>query len=282
MKIDVHTHIFPPEIVQDRDRFFHGEPAFELLYSSPKSKLVGAELLVEAMDEAGIDYSVVFGFPWSDPQTAARNNDYVLESAAKFPSRLIPLACVHPLSSGAEQEAARCLEAGAAGLGELAIYGDCDQAQTVEKFRSLASICLDHHGVLLVHANEPVGHAYPGKAPQPLRFYYELAKACHAVTLILAHWGGGLCFYELLKKEVRETLSHVYYDTAASPYLYRKTIFPEMVRILSPDKILLGSDYPLLPVSRYFKEMEEAGLDPTAVEAIAGANAAKVFGLKPS
>ncbi|NTV43166.1 MAG: amidohydrolase, partial [Syntrophobacteraceae bacterium] len=64
MRVDVHTHIFPPEIVRDRERFFHGEPAFKLLYDSPKARLAGARDLLESMERNGIDFSVCLGFPW--------------------------------------------------------------------------------------------------------------------------------------------------------------------------------------------------------------------------
>ena len=64
MRIDIHTHIFPPEIVQDRHRFFDGEPAFQALYDSPRAKLATAESLLEAMTRDGVDRAVAFAFPW--------------------------------------------------------------------------------------------------------------------------------------------------------------------------------------------------------------------------
>jgi predicted TIM-barrel fold metal-dependent hydrolase len=277
MRIDVHTHIFPPEIVQERTPFFDGEPAFRLLYESPRAKLVGAETLIEVMDRDEIDCSVVFGFPWQAADLAARHNDYVLGAAARYPQRLIPLACVDPLGSHAVREAERCLTAGARGLGELAIYGADEPQRAHACFQELIACCRSRKHVLLVHANEPVGHRYPGKAPWGLDFYYELARMASGIPLIFAHWGGGLCFFELLKKEAREVLAHVYYDTAASPYLYRPTIYLEMVRILGKGKILFGSDFPLLAPRRYFQELVEAGVASEDTRAILGENAAKLF-----
>ena len=40
--VDFHTHLFPPEVRENREKYFAGEPAFELLYTSPKSKMIGA------------------------------------------------------------------------------------------------------------------------------------------------------------------------------------------------------------------------------------------------
>lgn len=279
MKIDFHVHTFPPEVVADRERYFDGEPAFRTLYGHPKARLAETETVLEAMDQSGVDLAVIFGFPWKDREKARRHNDYVLESAARYPERFRPLACFNPTADWAADEATRCLQAGAAGLGELAVYERGDEGSALEAYGSLMELCRGRQALFLVHANEPVGHMYPGKAPMGLRFYYELARKGRDVPLVLAHWGGGLFFYELLKKEAPETLARVHYDTAASPFLYRSDIYRRALDIMGPQRILFGSDYPLLSPSRYEKEMEEAGLGAEEKAALLGANAARLLGL---
>jgi hypothetical protein len=279
MRIDVHTHIFPREIVLNRNGFFEGEPVFRLLYDSPKARLTTPEGLLEVMDRDGVDRAVVFGFPWVSSELAARHNDAVLEASVRHAPRLIPFACVNPLAPGAVREAERCLASGATGLGELAVYESCDPRQALDAYAELAACCRSHGSMLLVHANEAVGHNYPGKAPFGLEFYYELVRLAAGIPLVLAHWGGGLCFYELLKRDGPEVLAQVYYDTAASPFVYQSSIYRVMCRALPAGKILFGSDYPLLPPSRYWKEMEEAGLTPEEQTEIAGSNAAHLLGL---
>jgi predicted TIM-barrel fold metal-dependent hydrolase len=133
---------------------------------------------------------------------------------------------------------------------------------------------------LLLHTNEPVGHAYPGKSPMQLGELYDLVKAFPDLTLILAHWGGGLFFFNLLKKEISHALKNVYFDTAASPYLYRPEIYRLAAEIIGPEKILFGSDYPLLPPSRYLKEMAAGGLAPEHQEMITKHNAMKLLEIK--
>ncbi len=277
MRIDVHTHIFPPEVVSGRESHFASEPAFELLYGSPRAKLVTAETLLESMDKAGVDRSVVFGFPWVQTELSARHNDYVLEAASRHSPRLIPLACMNPLARESVREAERCLKAGARGLGELAVYEDYSTNDALKRYRDIVECCREFDGILLIHANEPVGHKYPGKAPFGLDFYYDIAKMAAGMDLILAHWGGGLCFYELLKKEAPETLQRVYYDTAASPFLYQPSMYSLMVRALGKGKVLLGTDFPLLGPERYYREMEEAGLTPEEIRAVSGENAMRLF-----
>jgi hypothetical protein len=65
----------------------------------------------------------------------------------------------------------------------------------------------------------------------------------------------------------------VYVDTAASPYLYDPLIYELAIKLIGVDKILFGSDYPLLPPSRYFDELQETGLTPSQVDHICGENA---------
>ncbi len=279
MKIDVHTHIFSPEVVNHRGLFFTDEAMFQALYGNPKARLATAEILIDAMDKAEIDCSVTFGFPWQNTEVAKRHNDYVLASASKYPSRLVPMGCVNPVAKNALQESERVLQAGARGLGELAIYEHCDESVALDCYKGLIECCRSYNGILLIHANEPIGHSYPGKAPFGLDFYYAIARLAEGLPLILAHWGGGLCFYEMLRKEVPETLDSVYYDTAASPFLYRSEIYTHMTEIVGAERILLGTDYPLLAANRYFDEMANLGLAADVIDAITGGNAARLFGL---
>jgi len=133
---------------------------------------------------------------------------------------------------------------------------------------------------VMLHTNEPVGHQYPGKSPNTLAQIYALVRRFAENRIILAHWGGGIFFYALLKKEVRESLANVWYDTAASPYLYRPQIYAQAMDLAGEEKILLGSDFPLLTPERYFKEMDQAGLPQAQKHSVCGANAARLLGLE--
>jgi predicted TIM-barrel fold metal-dependent hydrolase len=83
-----------------------------------------------------------------------------------------------------------------------------------------------------------------------------------------------------MKKEVRDVLQNVWFDTAASPYLYTPDIYRIAGEIIGFEKILFGSDYPLIRPQRYFKEMRSAGLSPSVMEQVAGVNAAQLLRLQ--
>jgi len=272
MLIDAHTHIFPPFVRSQREKYFPGEPAFELLYASAKAKLVGAGQLVTAMDEQGIDRSVTFGFPWQSAELCRRHNDYVLEATARYPDRLIGFCCVDTTNDQAPAEVARCLEAGLAGVGELAFYCSDMDCQTTDGMDAIMALARSHNRPVMIHTNEPVGHHYPGKTSNTLAQIYALVKQYAGNRIILAHWGGGIFWYNLMKKEVAETLANVWFDTAASPFLYRPDIYRLAIEAAGADRILLGTDYPLLPIGRYLKEMDQAGLSETQKEMIRHSN----------
>lgn len=277
MIIDVHAHIFSREIRENRSRYFPGESAFKLLYDSPKSRLVGAGETLEMMDAEGVNQSVVFGFPWRNPEVFKRENDYILETVAKHPDRFIGLCCFDAAHPEAPKETERCLNAGLSGVGELAFYEAGIDAQALDALEPILALCREKGVPALIHTNEPVGHFYPGKSPNTLAQIYRMVKRFPKNILILAHWGAGIFFYNLLKKETREVLKNVYYDTAASPFLYEAAIYAKALELAGSDKILLGTDFPLLKPTRYFKDMEASSISESDRAAICGGNAAMLF-----
>jgi len=277
MIIDFHVHTFPADIRDRRERYFEAEPEFKLLYESPTSKLVSAANIIAMMDEQEVDLSVVFGFPWRTPDTCRRNNDYVIDAVNRYPDRLRGLCCVDSLNPDAVEEVQRCLDAGLSGVGELAFYGCGIDGQCQLSLGPIMAMCRERDVPVLLHTNEEVGHLYPGKTPNTMIQIYETMARFPDNTIVLAHWGGGIFFYNLLKRAVKETLKNVYYDTAASPFLYDSRIYRYAKDLVGMDKVLLGTDYPLLKPQRYCKEMTEAGLDPADMALICGRNAARLL-----
>jgi predicted TIM-barrel fold metal-dependent hydrolase len=277
MIIDFHTHVFPSHIRQNRDRYLHAEPAFKLLYQSPKSRLIGAAELLAAMDENGVDKSIIFGFPWSDAEIYRFHNDYVMEMVQKYPHRFIGLGCFDAGDEQAAPETERCLTGGLSGVGELAFYGSGIDDTALEQLDPIMQICRDRGLPVLIHTNEPVGHHYHGKTPVTLGQIYQLIKRFPDNRIILAHWGGGLFFYSLMKKDVKESLKNIYFDTAASPYLYDAEIYRIAIGLIGAGKILFGTDFPLLPPARYISDMTRAGLTKPELDQICGINAQTVF-----
>jgi predicted TIM-barrel fold metal-dependent hydrolase len=277
MIIDFHTHIFPRAVREARDAFFDGEAAFKALYGSSQARLAGAEELIQAMDEDGIDRSVVFGFPWESEEIYRMHNDYIMEWVSRRPDRLIGFCCFSPLSPGGAMEARRCLDQGLSGVGELAVYQGGLSDSAIEGLSEVMAVCADKKAPLLLHTNEPVGHSYPGKTPMTLSQLYRFLKTYPSQPIVLAHWGGGIFFYMLMKKETQAVMANVWFDTAASPFLYRRDIYRLASEIAGADRILFGSDYPLIRCKRYMEEIAASGLDKESSAALLGGNAEKLL-----
>jgi predicted TIM-barrel fold metal-dependent hydrolase len=278
MIIDAHTHLFPEEIRKNREKFFPDEPAFEKLYQSPKSRLIGVEEMLASMDENRVDKTVIFGFPWKHSKFFRRHNDFISEVVDRHPDRFIGLGCFDPSSTAATEEARRCSQNGRlSGIGELAFYHSGIEKSSLNRLKPIMEICKDCDLPILIHTNEPIGHVYPGKTPNTLAQIYQLIRTFPHNKIILAHWGGGLFFFGLLKKEVKESLKNVYFDTAASPYLYDLKVYRLAIELVGVEKILFGSDCPLLSPAIYFDEMKAAGLSQEEMQQICGGNAAALF-----
>lgn len=266
--VDAHVHVFPPEMIRDRETYLYRDARFGALHRSPNAPMATFEQVIAHMDETGVDVSVVVGFAFADQGLCRMVNDYVLEAVAVRPDRLVGLACVAPDARGAVAELERCLDAGLRGCGELAPEGRSPGLDAV------AGCLYERGSVLLVHSNEPLGHRYPGKGRFTPEACFALAKAHPRLTIVFAHMGGGLFLYELMP-EVRDVLSGVFYDTAAVPYLYGPEVYEVAVACAGPGKLLFATDYPLLSPARYFDDL--ARLEPAARTAVGGGNARKVF-----
>jgi predicted TIM-barrel fold metal-dependent hydrolase len=279
MIVDFHTHIFPPDVIERRQDYADRDPAFAHIYGNPSARMVDAEGLVEAMGEEGVDKAVVFGFPWADAGISRIANDYLLDAKARYADRIVPFY-TPSLAGGKEtvRRAARALEKGMQGIGEVAFYTSGMGKRQWSHLKSLAEVARESGAPLLLHANESVGHNYPGKTDMRLRDLWRFVEQAEGVTLVLAHWGGGLFFYELMKS-VAKRVQSLYYDTAASPFLYSPKVYRIAADILGPERILFGSDFPLIRPSRYRREMEEGGLSVDAQRMILGQNACRLLQL---
>jgi predicted TIM-barrel fold metal-dependent hydrolase len=258
MIIDAHTHLFSPEIVADRARYTQRDSFFDYLYSNPKARIVGAAEMIAAMDAAGVDKAIVAGWPWQGNDVCIEQNTWLMEVARQYPNRLITLCTVQPNAGDAAiREFRRCLENGMAGAGELNADGQGFRLDD-DGLLNLARAAVELNAPIMLHTNEPVGHHYPGKGQLPLAAIYALVKALPHLRVVLAHWGGGFPFYELMP-EVRTTAQNVFYDTAASPLLYAPNIFRAAINIVGDHRVLFGSDFPLI---LYPKRQKEPGMQP--------------------
>lgn len=271
--IDAHTHLFPPEIRARRADYCARDPWFAELYGNPRARMATAEELVASMDAAGIDASIACPFGWSDAGLIEACNSYLHDATRRYPGRIIGLAAVQPTAGPrAVAELDRCARAGMPGCGELMPHGQGYRLSDLALLAPLMEVARAHGLFILAHISEPVGHLYHGKgnvAPGDLEIFL---RAFPDIRVVAAHWGGGFPFYELMP-EVQQAAANLWYDSAASPFLYRNDIFPIAARLVGAQKLLFASDYPLIAQQRMLEYTRASGLTDEELALVLGENA---------
>lgn len=279
MIVDAHCHILPPAFAERRDELAARDATFAAILANPAARIADAPELLRAMSRDGVDHAVAMGMGWTDYEVAVEANDCLIEAVADNPSRITGFVSVNPAwGDAAVDEAQRCAAAGLRGIGELHPDTQGIDITDAAEMSPLMDFARSHDLPVLLHCSEPVGHQYPGKGKTTPDKVLRLIENFPDNTIICAHWGGGLPFYGLMP-EVGAALRNVYFDSAASPFLYRPGIYRTVADVVGADRILFASDYPLMPHSRPLSELAGLSLPDCHRRLILGGNAERLFGL---
>ncbi len=279
MIVDSHTHILPDEFRDQQERWLAADRTFSALFNDTAALTASSEDLITEMDNAGVDVSVALGYGWTDQDAARLSNDYLLAAAAEFPGRIIPYCSVDPSwGDAALREVERCLSFGARGIGELHADTQGWSPEQAEGLSGVVALASEAAVPVLVHASEPFGHSYPGTGATTPERLLTLAVAFPDVAFIFAHFGGGLPFYALMP-EVAETLSNVYFDSATTPFLYRPDVYAVSAAAAGSDRILFGSDFPLIRQGRAIRGVRGSGLNDADIDRVLGGNVVDLLAL---
>ncbi len=280
MILDFHTHIFPPRVINDREKFSLLDPCFSLLYSDAKARLASVEDLIRSMDENQINKSVVLNLGWFNHDICVITNDYIIEAVKRYPDRIIGFCSIQP-NAGDKclKELERCIDNGIKGVGEM--RPDAQDFDLSDKMLldPIIDIMIRNNLIFLVHSSEPVGHNYTGKGKITPDKLYGFITNYPDLKVVCAHWGGGLPFYSLMP-EVQAALKNTCFDTAATPFLYKPDIFTYIAEIVGSKKILFGSDYPLMSPQRVISQLQSSYLDNNSKIEILSANAMKMLNIR--
>jgi len=284
--LDAHVHAYPPELFTDARGWAnaHHEPWFaDCVAPSDRPSIQGwsdVDQLLHDMDQAQVEQVVLLGWYWQNQSTCEWQNQLFAQWRAAHPDRIQAFATTKP-SSGSRglDNVKRCLDSGFLGIGELLPQVQ-DFSLADEEFAALVELATSAQVPINLHVTDPLLPPGPGSIATPLETYLQLAQKFPDTNFILAHWGGGLPFFEL-NPRVKRRLRNVYYDTAASPLIYNKSVFRHVVDLIGADRILFGTDYPLRlyprqspapDFSRFIADIDSAGLTAPEWDAIMGGN----------
>ncbi len=276
MIIDFHTHLLPPSFDRRREEIAAKDLTFAALFADQRTKMANKDDLLAAMARDGVDFAVALGYGWTDQDVARESNDYLLKSASDSGGKIVAFCSVNPSwGAAALREVKRCLAAGAQGIGELHPSTQGTSLETDSGLTSIMELMAKTRLPVVIHGSEPLGHDYPGKGDSHPEQLLALATRFPSVNIVAAHWGGGLPFYAHMP-EVREALANVYFDSAATPFLYDQSVFSTVANAVGPEHMLFGSDFPLLKPKR-IAEMAIAELTPTAAVMFLGGTAQRLL-----
>lgn len=280
--VDAHVHLYPPEVNRDPAGWAaaHGEGHWAELCTRrrkdgrPVQTFPSVDQLLRDMDAAGVALAVLLGWYWENHESCAAQNKFYADCIRLHPDRLTAFATVQPRAGMvAFDEAVRAMDDGLAGFGELSPHSQ-HFALDDPVWRQILMLASEWKVPVNLHVTDPASRAYPGRVETPLGDFLRLARDFPATTFILAHWGGGLAW-----SAEAAALTNVWFDTAASPLLYR----PEVWTKARTRQILFGSDYPLILYPRSNPAPDFAGLlgeakRAAATDAVLGRNAAELLG----
>ena len=272
--VDAHVHVMPERVRRDPAAVAAADAWFAACHAGEPG-LAGEDELLRHLEEGRIDRAVVFTWPFADPRLCAEANDWVAALQRRHPDRVAGCGIVQPADPGAAEELRRCARLGLRGVGELNADGQ-GFALDGDELARLAAVSAELDLPWTIHCSEPVGHAYPGKGTAtPDRLVRFLDRA-GGLRVVAAHLGGGLPLYAHMP-EIQRLCTRVWFDTAALPHLYRPSVLRDMATLVGAERLLLGTDFPLLGMTRYRRALDEAGLDATELGLILGGSAAAVW-----
>ena len=306
-RIDVHHHILPPEYVATV-----GEARIGPLILAGRTPEWTPRMSVEAMDRNGIATAITsisapglwFGDHQETRHLSRVCNEYAATIQRDHPGRFGVFASLPlPDIDASLAEIEHALDVlGADGIGLLTSYGDRypGDAAFAPVFDEL-----DRRGaVVYFHpTNAACSQCLPEIPAATLDFPFDTTRAivsllfsgtftrCPNIRFIFSHAGGTAPylaeriarlgarpgFKEKVPNGVIAELERLYYDTALSA---NWQAFRSLFELVTPDKVLFGSDYPFAPeatMAGSIKALREMGLEPEVLRGIERNHALKLF-----
>ncbi|WP_319543863.1 amidohydrolase family protein [uncultured Pseudodesulfovibrio sp.] len=228
MRIDIHAHAFDPKIAHKVLVQLEGHYGIK-----PVGTGIAADL-IERLDEAGIDKSVILTAATTPNQVIPANN-WAIELKKNNP-RFIPFGTLHPGFDRNAEELDRLEKNGIQGLKfhpDFQGFRMDDEAffEVMELIQG-RFVCMFHVGDRLP----------PDENPSCPKKMAALRKRFPKPVMIAAHMGG----YQHWEYAIEHLAgTDVYVDCSSVLDFVDDTLLKRMFEAFSHDRILFGSDYPL-------------------------------------
>jgi predicted TIM-barrel fold metal-dependent hydrolase len=276
--IDVHIH--PPA------------PGFSVPTDDPETKAYFRSMVEHTTAEEMAAYYAdldIFGVLFhSDAETATGAppvpNDYIAELERRYPKQFAGFGSVDPWKGAAAvREIERCAaELKLRGLKfhpqQQAFFPNDDQFYPLwEAAQRLGLVVLFHTGTTGVGAGRPGGGGVKLKYARPVPYIDDVAADFPELTIIMAHpsfpWQD-----EQLAMLVHKP--NVYMDLSGWSPKYFSPLLVQYAKTLAQDKVMFGSDYPVISPERWLNDFDTLGFDEDVKRKVLLENARRVLKLE--
>ncbi len=230
------------------------------------------DLTIGLMDEGGVDLGLTAA--WYGPEGDLINNAEVAEYVAQYPDRLRGVAggdLRKPME--AVRDIRRWVDEGFVAIRMVPWLWELPP--TDRRFYPIYTACVD----LGVPFCTQVGHTgplRPSDTGRPIPYIDQIALDFPELVIVCGHIG-----YPWTTEMIAVADKHpnVYIDTSA----YASHRYPtELIQYMNgrgANKVLFGTNYPMLTASRALERIDELGLDAETKAAFLAGNAKRVFNL---
>lgn len=257
----MHTHVFPDKLAAHALAELAQPGRHEPYYDGTLRGLLAM------MDRAGIERSVTVPVA-----TKASQVDTINRFASTQPrDRIIPFGAIHP---DVEDPAAVLATFPALGLRGFKMHPDYQScAPDDPRMEPIWEAAVDLGLIALFHAGSDVG---PQTVLGHPRAFAHVLDAYPGLTLVLAHFGGYLCWNEVAELLVGRD---VWLDTSYTLAHIDPDLFLRMVDEHGTHRVLFGSDGPWVDPSRDIAYLQGCGLPEPALERIFHENAERLLSM---
>ena len=210
-------------------------------------------------------------------------NDSIARAVRDFPDTFLGFGAVDPHQDIAwcVEEVERCRELGLRGLKfQQAVQGFSPGEERYypiyEAAQRLGLVCLFHMGTTGIGAGAPGGLGLRLEYCRPI-LVDRVAADFPRLTIIGAHPGFPWSD-ELLAMAVHK--GNLYMDLSGWAPKYFPPLVVQYARTVLQDKVLFGTDWPLISIDRWEREFGELGFADEVKQKIMLGNALKVLGLE--
>ena len=259
---------------------FLNRPEFASLFrvtrETPRFQDVPIEELVANMDEAGVERAVLRA--WCAPDGWITSNDEIAEIVARYPKRFLGIATVdlrRPVE--AVRELGRAVrDLGLRGLFILPWMWDLPPNDRLYYPLYVKCVELGVPFCCQVGHTGPLRRSEPGR---PIPYLDDVALTFPELTIVGGHIG-----YPWTDEMIALAWKYpnVHIDTSAHLPRYYPPALVHFMNSYGQDKVLWGTNYPMLPLERCREQVEDLGLKPETKEKFLRLNALRVFKLVES